>query len=340
MSEAEGASGAGESNAAAESNGQAGEGQAQAQGTASQGPGAEGEGQAAQSSEKKKFKVKVFGEELERELDLKNEDELKGMLQKAMAFEKRSGDLSKKEKEIQAFMDQVKQADLVQLAKLKGLNESQLEEMAAQLLLKRIEQEQMSPEQRELHQLKMEKAQREQMEMSSKKDILQELSKYMELPANAAQYPKEQLIQALESKKAEYTQAEESLDKEIAQAWGESGLPKTKTFVTQIAQELYGSSMRKQDLTPKEAAAIVKDNWHRDVKETLDQMDAQAIHELLGEAVLKKIRKYDVDRISNRTSGSVTQKGPAHKPASQTKNKQLTEQEWAEHMDRLRANLA
>jgi hypothetical protein len=199
----------------------------------------------------------------------------------------------------------------------------------------------MTPEQRELAQLKREKAEKDQMELASKKEILDELAKFMELPPNAHQYPKEQLVQALQAKKDEYAKAEDTVDKEIAGAWAESGLPKTKAFVTMIAQEMYGASLRKQDLTAKDASAIVKDNWYRNVRETVEQMDAQAIHDLLGDSVLKKIRKHDVERVSHGTSSQApVVKGSAQKPVSQSPTKKMNEREWAEHWEKFRAELA
>lgn len=308
-----------------------GSGEAQAQSRA--------QAKTADAGEKRKFKLKVLGEELEEELDLKNEKKLVEVLQKAKTFDKRSNQIAQQQKQIEQFMQAVKSADLVQLAKMKGMDERQLEEFAAQHLLGIVKRGEMTPEQRELEQLKAEKAQREQMEIASKQEVLSELAKYMELPPNAHQYPKEQLVQALEAKRAEYSGAEENLDKEIAAAWADSGLPKTKAFVTMIAQELYGASLRKQDLTAKEASAIVKENWHRNVKETLDQMDAQAIHELLGEAVLKKLRKYDVDRVSLGTSQAPPKIGSARKPESQGTKKQMDEHEWRDHFEKRLAEL-
>lgn len=128
----------------------------------------------------------------------------------------------------------------------------------------------------------------------------------------------------------------ETLDKEISTAWKESGLPMRKEFVTAIAQEMYGASIRKENLTASDAALRVKDNWHRSLKETISNLDAQAIHGLFGDDVLEKLRDFDIKRVTKKQVASQKFNRPtSHVASSNKKSQPLSEQEYAEWKESL-----
>jgi hypothetical protein len=136
--------------------------------------------------------------------------------------------------------------------------------------------------------------------------------------------------QEREQEEAAIAQESEKLDKEIGEAWKASGLPMRKEFVTAIAQEMYGASVRKENLTATEAASRVKESWLRSLTETVKSMDAEAIHGILGSDTIEKLRDFDIQRVTKKNMASQKFSGPSNKQASQSnrKSKPLTEQEY------------
>lgn len=138
-------------------------------------------------------------------------------------------------------------------------------------------------------------------------------------------------------------QAMETLDKEIGDAWKESGLPKEKAkfYITRVAARLLEASKQKIPLTAKDALLRVKNESSGEVRGLLETLDAEAIREMLGPKVLKALSDYEVKRVTEKSAshfGSNQSKRPAS-AASEGPKKQLNEREWREHVDRLAKSL-
>ena len=99
---------------------------------------------------KKKFKLVVDGEEIEDEVDWNDEEGLKKKLQMARAAEKR---MSEAKAEKKKAMDIVRQWDTDPEGVLERMG-ARGREIAEKVLLKQIQDELMSPEERELRDLK------------------------------------------------------------------------------------------------------------------------------------------------------------------------------------------
>lgn len=139
--------------------------------------------------------------------------------------------------------------------------------------------------------------------------------------------------------KEEFSKAETEemtkLDKEIGEAWKESGLPKHPHFAAKIAFKMLSASKQGKDLQAGEAASMIKNEFHNDIREILQSLDADAIQTLLGQDVLKKLRESDVKRVQGRNAETIRQqKGPVNS-ASQPKSKNLSEKEWRKQIDDL-----
>lgn len=128
------------------------------------------------------------------------------------------------------------------------------------------------------------------------------------------------------------------LDTEVGDAWKESGLPKTKYMFAQIAANMLSSSKQGKPLTAKEAAASVKAAFVSNTREVISQLDAEAIQEILGKDVLKKIRDWEVKRVTGK-SASQGNKSTGQKPASEKPTSFKSQYEWRKHIEELASKL-
>lgn len=216
----------------------------------------------------------------------------------------REKSLSQKEAQIQQLFDLAKK-DFGKFSEIIGLDADQVAEAR---LARKYELMQMSPEQRELQELKQWRAQQEQIQKQQKE-----------------QFEKEQMTVAEK-------QESQKLEQEIIKAWDDTKLPKNKYFGALMAfQMLNHQKINGQPLPASEAAAKVKAGFVNDVKSIIGDMDASAILELLGKDVMAKIRKYDVEQVTGKPAFT-TQKSPSNTLASQSPKKTLNEIEWRKAM--------
>jgi len=279
-----------------------------------------GNQKADQGKETKAAEIRRLAEtDLDAVVQIKVDGEVRDMtVREAIKLQQLEKASQKKMSEAAQVMKQVQQ--VMKLAKenpREFLRKTGIDpyEFAESTLAEKFELMQMSPEQkriRELEEKEREWNEREKIEKESKE--------------------KEHLSR-LEA------QEMEALDKEFGEALLESGIKKpSKYTVSQIAAKMLSASRQGKHLTAKEAAATVIRERRESFRDEADSMDAEAIHEWLGKDNLKKLRDYDVKRVSgNMTSQSA--KGPAPKAASQPKMTFKSETEWREHIENMRANL-
>lgn len=179
-------------------------------------------------------------------------------------------------------MVQLAKEDPFKFAQVVGVDPAKLKQLMIDRLANEYDLQQMSPEQREAAELKEWKKQRELED--------------------------QQRAEQEKRTKAERLQAQHSVlvDKEIGEALKTSNLPKNKLFVQRVAHAMVESIERvkagldENPLRAADAVAKVKEGWISDVRDTIGTMDAKAIHELLGPETLKKIRAFDVERVTGR----------------------------------------
>lgn len=209
---------------------------------------------------------------------------------------------------------------------------------AEERLARKYQLAQMSPEQRELHEARQQLERYQQAEMSSKKEVIQGIKEMLgaDAPEGLEQYPVEQLQQYLDHQRMIYTQAEQQLNQQVAQAWRETGLPEDPYFGARMAHEMLRHQKTKGEaLKPQDAAAKVKAGFSRNVREMLGKMDAPAIHELLGKEIVEKLRTFDVERVTGKPASKPQDlmQRPGDMPASRVNQpKVLNEVEWRKVM--------
>jgi hypothetical protein len=147
----------------------------------------------------------------------------------------------------------------------------------------------------------------------------------------------EQLKGELQAATQRYQQQIQDIQSEFIAAWQETGLPKDTVFGTWMSSLMHSSQVQKnagqreQALSAKDAAAIVKNNFLTAVTRITGEMDAESISRLLGTETMKKLREFDVQRVTSKApTFEQSKNSPGTKPASSSKKngKFVNEQGW------------
>jgi hypothetical protein len=210
-----------------------------------------------------------------------------------------------------------------------------LEELAETLLAKKYDLMHMDPNQRQALEYKEKLDAYEAKENQSKQGLLDQIKEVVgSLPDGADQATKEQLQIYLGHQKQIYQQETAKYQKEVAEAWLETGLPKYSSVGKDIAFQMLKAQKSGTPLQPREAAAIVKAERLSSAREIMSQMDAKAIQDFLGTELVQKLRDYDVDRVNQNKGPQFgnPQNGPGQTPASNAPKKTLNQIEWRKAM--------
>ena len=234
------------------------------------------------------------------------------------------------------YLAHLAKTDPEKWAEAVGIN---IDEFAETRLAKKYEMQQMSPEQRELHEYKAREQDRMKLDLQSKSELREQIKELTgeEISDEVAQrIPKEQIVQYLQAKRQEYQQHESAFENEFLGAWKETGLPKSKLAGQMYAIELLNNQkmiaagkIEGEPLQAAQAAAKVKASYQADMRSMLSQMDAKAILDFIGDDIARKLNDYNVDRVNraNDPLGGNQSTGPGPQPASQPK-KVYNEVEW------------
>jgi hypothetical protein len=250
----------------------------------------------------KKFKLKVDGEEFEEEIDMSNEGELIKRLQLAKAAEKRIGQ-SKAEKA--KAMEILKAFEDGTLFK----KHPKARELAEQFLVEQLEDEMLSPEQREFRDLKKYKADKERHELERQKALE---------------------MAAAEQKEAALAQ---QYQKTIIDALDKSGLPKTPDMAKRMAYIMKKNLDLGLSLTSDDLAGEVRSELNSMLKALVGGADGEQLINLLGEDSAKKIRAWDVKKLKEGmvNKSAQTQQSTQKMPSSKD-GKPLTIDQWKEQV--------
>lgn len=218
---------------------------------------------------KEKFKLSVDGEEIEEEIDFSNKEDLKKRFQLAHAAKKRIAEAVAERKKVFQIGKEFEENPESMLARLgpKG------REIAEKFLLSQIKDEMLTPEEKELRELKKYKESTEAEKAKMREAQEKEASAKRE--AEIANTYQAKFIAALE----------------------QSGLPKSPDMVKRMAQMEKKNLEYGLDLTPKELAEEVKKELINLVKFVAGDADGDQLINIFGEDISKKIRKSDLKKL-------------------------------------------
>jgi hypothetical protein len=213
---------------------------------------------------KKRMKFRVNGREVEKEIDLSDEESLQELLQKGFAADERFQSASAMEKRMRQFAE-LMQNDPYEALIAAGHDPDKLTEA---YMKKRVEELSKSPEQLKLEQLQkeIEKERKERQRLEEEK-----------LTAEQAKV------------ESEYSR---QLDEEITSALATSELPKSAYVVKRIAENLMiGIEQGNEDIQVQDVLPLVEKQIREEIQQMLQVMPEEVIERFLGDNVTGKLRK-------------------------------------------------
>lgn len=276
------------------------------------GEGLQDQDQESQENEKqkvianiKKLKLKVDGEEFEEEIDLNDEARLIKELQLARAAKKRMAEASEKSKKAWSIIEQFEKDPMELISKHpKGF------EIAEQILLKKLQDEMMTPEE---------------------KAALTEKSELEQLRA----WKKEQEDRAL-AEKAQIEEARyaEHYQKMIIGALEQSQLPKSPELVKRLAYLIKKNEEIGIELDATDLANELKSEMQGVLKALTKDSDAATLLGLLGDDIAKKIRKHDIEKLKAKQFGGSPTKNKAEIPTFKKTKGYISFDDWREQTEK------
>lgn len=217
---------------------------------------------------KKRMKFRVNGREVEKEIDLSDEETLQELLQKGFAADERFQSASALEKKMKEFAALLQQ-DPIEALIAAGHDPDKLTES---YMKKRVEELAKSPEQ-----LKIEQMQKE----IEKERKLREALETEKLTAEQARI------------EAEYSR---QLDDEITSALTKSDLPKSPYVVKRIAENLMLGLEQNEDITVEDVMPLVEKQIKEEIRQMFEAMPEDVIEKTLGDGVSNKLRKRRLEK--------------------------------------------
>lgn len=254
---------------------------------------------------KKMYKVKVNG--VEAEVD---EQELITAYQVRKASDERFREGNLRKKQAEEFVN------LLRTNPMKVLSNPNLgidmRKLAEDYLIQQMEEESLSPEQKELREAK------------SKLQQFEEEKKAIETEREQA---------AAQELRQRHT---ENYTKDITQALETSGLPRTEHTVKRMAYYMYQALLKGYDLSASDVADLVKQDYINEHKSLFGGIDGEMLLKLLGDDVANKIRKHDVSKIKNIEKQLSRPNQSNQEGVSKAPSKKMTKDEWKAKLEEMK----
>jgi hypothetical protein len=214
----------------------------------------------------RKYKVKLDGQELEVD-----EDELLRGYQLRKVSDKRLEEGVNARKQAEALLHMLKTDPKRVLSDPRiGVD---VKKFAEDIIYQQIQEEMMTPEQRELSQYKRRVAEYE------------------------AQQAKIKQQEAIKEQEMLYSQRRDAYAKDISEALADSGLPKNDFTVNRVIHHMtkaIKSGFGK--VTARDVMDLVHTDYVKDIKSLFGSSSEETLMKLLGDEVSSKIRNYDINK--------------------------------------------
>jgi hypothetical protein len=245
-----------------------------------QAAGAPGDDSAPLTAAEKRelLELDIDGEVIE--YDYSDRERLKRDLQRRFGAEKRMAEAAKIREQAESFVESLKANPVAALSQLgidvRGMSEGYLKQQIEQEMLKEQDPARWQLEQ-ERQKLEQERA---------------EVEKYKQA---------EQQRQFEAAKK----HAAQTLEKKFMEALNLGGLPKTPFTVKRMAEYQKQARANGYDLDTAELAELVRNDFTKDIRETLGNADGAQLLKLLGDELATKLREADVARFQRPTAAPI-----------------------------------
>ncbi len=219
----------------------------------------------------KRVTIKVDGES--KRMTVREAIKLQQLEQASRAKMSKADTLEKQVRGLLSRLD-----DPMEYFKIRGIDPVEFAESTLQEKLAFLEK---TPEQRELEELRGERAER------------------------LAREKEQQELSEREAASKMQSEQQQQFNTEFVEAWKVSGLPPDRLYGQLLAAEMVSANARHENLSWKDAAAKVKEKLRRTLSSSISSLDPQGILEWVGQDAAKKLREYDVKRVSQGTTPTV-----------------------------------
>ena len=231
----------------------------------------------------RQIKLKVDGKEevmdLPFDADEKTAEWLKRHIQPTRAAQKRFQEVSTEKKRLEQALANLKNDPASALQAL-GVDAGQF---AEQYMIKKLEEQEMTPEQREARRLQNELAQYKNQEKQRKEQA----------EASARK-------EAQQAKLVEYTE-------KITKALETSGLPKSDATQRRMAEYMLMNTQNNMDLPMESIVEMVREDYLADLKDMFHNASGDQLLNILGKDLADKIRKSDLAQLKQAPKAKVAE---------------------------------
>lgn len=235
------------------------------------------------------FKHKIKSDGVDEELDY---DDLVRLAQKGKSADSRFKEASTTKKETEQLLANIKNNPIAALKQLEAtpyfqenpkaiidlLGPERAQKFAEDLIWHQMQQEKMSPEQRELEELREQKKAWDAAKQKREED---------------------EKTQAFEAERNEWR---EKYTAQFGEALDQFGLPKTPETIEIMASLNYAALENGYEPDLKELAEATRTQLTDRTRSLLGGLDEAALFDLLGEDISKKLRMHDISRLKSPTS--------------------------------------
>jgi hypothetical protein len=229
----------------------------------------------------KEFELKVNGKSKKVSLDLDNEEEVKKYLQKAMAADEKFQEASSYKKQAEQLVEML-QTDPLSILRNPALG-LDIRKLAEQVLLEDLEEQQKSPEQKELEEYK------------------RKLKEYEEKQKKAEDERKQQQIQEATRRN------QEEIESSMIKALEASDFPAEPYFIRRVADAMASAIENGwEDVTVEKIMPYVESRMRNDFGSLINKhKDPSKFEKLVGKDVLNEYRKHTISKVKKApTTGS------------------------------------
>jgi hypothetical protein len=165
-------------------------------------------------------------------------------------------------------------------------------------------------------------------EEKERRDLKKENERLKESEKQREERLKEEKIQGMSKKaRAEYEDA-------MVTAITNSGLPRNATTVRRIAEVMYQSVNNGYDMSVEDAVSIVSEDYTGGVKEYLGSIsDAERLATVLGPEKMKMLREFELSKVKNPPA-VVKPASETPKPTPQPK-KNMSREDFQKHIQKV-----
>lgn len=264
----------------------------------------------------KKIKQKVDGQELEVDLE-----EIIKAYPKISAADKRFMEAASIRKQVDGLLKNITEAqDYQSLVKLMGKEKA--EKFAEDLLLEKINYEQMSPEQRRAFELEQENKTLKSREEEAKRARLEQ------------------------ERAAIRAQAVQSIDTEISAALKELGKKPTPRLIARIAEQMLvsleageegldemGNPIPRKRMPARDAMTRTLSEFQAELREYIDGLSVEEARKVLPKTLLDGLRKADIDKVITPFHSRSVKPSEEKPKSTNKKHNKMRSEDWFAAME-------